>query len=903
MSSGLLGRALAFALLLAAYPAAGEEAARVALVVGSGAYKSLPALPNADADARLLSGRLREVGFEVETLLDTSHEAMRRGLERFAGTARGAEVALIYFAGHGVQIEGVNFLLPVDAEVRSRADLAGKALTLQDMLTALERAGADLGVVVLDACRDNPLAAVSGTRSLLPGAGLARTAAQRGMLIAFAAAPGQVALDGARGTNSPFAAAFAHFLEEPGLEVGLLFRKVSERVREMTGGVQVPWTEAALTGSSVYLHPPLPTPPDDPVSLLNAAIAMPEPAAREVALAEFLADHPASPLAPVAHQLLRDLARARTDAKVAATDDLEDEAAHWQRVLQLAGTGAEALALDAFLTLHEDGEFAARARARRGALLPSSTPPPPDAAELLWPLVDLAGRPELLTAFADAFPGTELKDRARVQLAALETSAPAALPVTSDRDAGRAATVEVTVGTGPATVPLPARAARVTVLAPPRHGSLVVPKEAGRELVVGKGDTVAAPLRYRPAPEARDVVDEIVLEVGEPAVRHEVSLVLKVDPCDLRAGTRFDRQGVVAGLYRNEVDTAQALPACQSAVKRFPEVARFRFELGRALDLAGRPGEALQHYQAARAAGHATAINSLAALHEEGRGVALDLEQARVLYLEAADRGDSYAMNNLGRIHRDGLGVPVDREAAVGWFRRAAAHGNTFAYNNLGWLLLEEGDASEALVLFEGAADAGDIYGYNNLGWMYERGLGVEPDLRQAIGWYEKAAAGGQPHAPINLGLIYRDGRQGVPADPAQAARWFAEAARTGSAWGRVHLAKLYAAGAIGGRVDPETAARLLARAWRLDAGEARTAAGRAFATLPEGATVAALQKGLARRGLDPGPLDGHRGPRTQAAIAMLARREGPPLTADAPTVELLGRVLTTDQPANKSVD
>ncbi len=381
-----------------------------------------------------------------------------------------------------------------------------------------------------------------------------------------------------------------------------------------------------------------------------------------------------------------------------------------------------------------------------------------------------------------------------------------------------------------------------------------------------------------------------------------VQLEIGVHACDREASTRFDTQGVVLGLFRHEIDADRAIRACESAVAQFPEVARFHYHLGTAIDEGGDPEAAVPHYRRAAALGHWQAVNRLGFFHETGRGLPVDFAKARELYETAAAQGDTHAMNNLGRAYRDGDVVPADRDKAIDWFLASAANGNSYAYNNLGYMLLDEGDTESALPLFEQAAAAGDIYGENNLGYVYHNGIGVPQDVARAIEHYEAAAEGGQPNAPINLGFIYRDGAPGVAADVHRAAFWFAEAAKAGNLWGSVHLASLHAAGALGAP-DPELAAKLLARVAWLDAADGRYAksqnhggAGGAarerFAELPVRAVVQAVQAELARLGFDPGPVDGLPGRRTDAALQAFLGAAEPQLPAEVSPIEILAELV-----------
>lgn len=244
--------------MVAASVAAADEGgsgARVALVVGNGAYEAVPALPNPHRDAMLLAEKLRRLGFVVIEAVDVDLAGMKTALSQFGEAATGADAALFFFAGHGVQAQGRNFLLPISARVQNRQDLYREALLLDLVMTELAAARPRVNIVILDACRDDPLAAIEGeaTRSLGGQQGLATVRGPTGTLIAYATAPGEVALDG-DGENSPFTSALATWIDEPGLEIGPLMRRVRQDVMETTGDRQVPWVEEAVVGE-FYFNP------------------------------------------------------------------------------------------------------------------------------------------------------------------------------------------------------------------------------------------------------------------------------------------------------------------------------------------------------------------------------------------------------------------------------------------------------------------------------------------------------------------------------------------------------------------------------------------------------------------------------------------------------------------------
>ena len=272
----MLARLSVAAVLVLVASASGALAdGRVALVIGNSTYAHAGRLPNAENDATDMAAALRRLGFEVTTELDTDFAGLNGALRAFSRRSSGADVSLVFYAGHGMELDGVNHLLPVDARLEHDTDVRYETATLDDVLAATT--GATLQVVILDACRDNPLA-----RSI------ERTGAQRSIgrmgrgsfaelnedllgnqtLVAYAARAGTTAADG-RGRNSPYTAALLEHLEQP-LEIGMLFRRVRTSVLEATGGRQEPHDYHSLQGVEHYLSgrpPPPPPPPPERESL------------------------------------------------------------------------------------------------------------------------------------------------------------------------------------------------------------------------------------------------------------------------------------------------------------------------------------------------------------------------------------------------------------------------------------------------------------------------------------------------------------------------------------------------------------------------------------------------------------------------------------------------------------
>jgi tetratricopeptide (TPR) repeat protein len=244
-----------------------KQGRRVALVIGNSSYKNVPPLTNPHKDAEAIAASLRNIGFDQVTLAnDATREKLIDSLRAFADDAEKADWAMVYYAGHGLEVGGVNYLVPTDAKLAVDRDIQFEAVPLDQVLAAVDSAR-KLKLVVLDACRDNPFsprktAAPATAAAATPtggativsrsiGRGLAEVKASGGTLVVFAAKNGQVALDG-DGDNSPFAVAMLQRLATPGVEINKLFRLVRDDVMEATAGRQEPYTYGSLPGKEDF---------------------------------------------------------------------------------------------------------------------------------------------------------------------------------------------------------------------------------------------------------------------------------------------------------------------------------------------------------------------------------------------------------------------------------------------------------------------------------------------------------------------------------------------------------------------------------------------------------------------------------------------------------------------------
>ena len=250
---GLAGQARANT----ASPASAQR--KAALVIGNSAYR-VGALKNPVNDAQAVAASLRTLGFDVALRENTSLRDMIESFRQFSVTARSAQVRLVFYAGHGVQVKGRNYLLPVDTEIRAEDEVAAKSADLNELLERLGTTQQGINIVILDACRNNPFSGSEvvgpdGRRLKFRGvtpAGLAPVEAPLGSMVAFSTAPGGVALDNPGEKNSLYTKHLLGTMQTPGLPIEMVFKQVRLGVARETGRVQVPWESSSLTGDFCF---------------------------------------------------------------------------------------------------------------------------------------------------------------------------------------------------------------------------------------------------------------------------------------------------------------------------------------------------------------------------------------------------------------------------------------------------------------------------------------------------------------------------------------------------------------------------------------------------------------------------------------------------------------------------
>ncbi|RWF68503.1 MAG: tetratricopeptide repeat protein [Mesorhizobium sp.] len=761
---------------------------RVAFVIGNSDYQEISALKNPAKDVVDVSNTFRSAGFDVFVASNLTKLQFEGQFRNYLAAVDGADVAVVYYSGHGFQIGGENFLIPVDASLKDAADVEVQAIKLNDVLQQM-RSKSKIQVIILDACRNNPFPRkdywLRDQLITASGTGLAQVRSSLNTLIAFATEPGAVAYDGA-GDLSPFSFAFSRRALAPNQEIRTVLATVRRDVVEATKGLQVPWENSSLIDEVVLMRrssrPSLP-PVLEKVVLSGVGpvdLNLPEPVEVDGGSITVSIERPPA------------LGRLMLNGKVVEAGDL------------IQGKDLPRLQMDVPKGVGEPEEMDMLAYAARDNWGGEAK------GMLVFRVKSGEGaQGEQVMASLEAEQKQQVLQRG--------------IHVTGAAEAIENREIDVPVGIGAVALnldlPTDDSAVSLKVASYPATGTLSLPDRAlspESSLTVGEVEG----LRYEPQIGASAPV-EIAFEIrADSAVSKPAKMKLSpsVDPCDSAAGEPLDLQGVVPGLLPNEIG-ADAVKLCEAAVKAYPDVARFRYELGRALLAAGKVEQARKAIQQAADRGHVRAVFELGYLYATGTGVAVDRKQANTFYAAAADKGDPYGMTSWGRALFHGSGVERDTAKGLDLLLKAAAMGHTYAMNDLGAIFTEgrngvTADQARAVAFLEAGVERQDMYSMNLLGRNYLSGAGVDKDPKTALALFQKATELGQPYAPSNLARMYRDG-VGVERNPAEAQRLFEMATMRGDEYGAFDRAVLEME--KGEKADQATAVRFLAFAAALD--------------------------------------------------------------------------------------
>lgn len=684
--------------------AAGETGRRVALIFGNSAYQTVGMLVNPVRDADAVAESFQRLGFDVTHIDNANVSMMRSALQDFELKAAGAEIAVVYYAGHGIELGGDNYLIPIDAKLTRDTHVQDEAIPLTRVLAAVEGA-TKLRLVLLDACRNNPFASqmeVTNARRAI-GRGLARVEPTGSTLVAYAAKEGTTADDG-DADHSPYTAALLANLETPGLEVNFLFRRVRDDVMQRTGGMQEPFVYGSLGGTPIYFKPEPETPQVDVVQQRPGVVD--------------------------------------NDASVASA-------------YQAAVAINTIEAWDAFLKYHDSGYYADLARAARNKLDPpifvANIPSQPeiteqaqesngDRCDRLAAYEYDPQRPAGVAGVPNATLRQQLDD-------ALDACTKAAQEQPRDaRYTFNLARVTNMSGRQVESVGLYRAAAEL--------GSAAGMNDLGVSYQLGTGLSVDYD-------QARQWYEKAAAGGSTDAMANLGNLYdqgLGVTQDFVQSGQWYqkgadlgnaDAMAAIGYRYDNgrgvAQDFAEARRWYEKAALKGSVYAMnmlgFLFDWGRG----GAVDSALAKYwyEKAAAEGNAFALSNLGNMYQNGRGVAVDFAKARGYFEQAAALGNAFAMNGLGDLYANGRGVTQDYGQAAQWYQKAADGGNAEAMNSLG-NLYDAGtgvqqDYALARSWYEKAAGAGNGNAVHNLGYLYEVGHGVGRDAARAASYYVQA--------------------------------------------------------------------------------------------------------------------------------------------------------------------
>ncbi len=742
---------------VAALPAAAQadEGDRVALVIGNGAYTHLPVLENPINDARDMAALLWQAGFETIELIDANHEEMLAGLATFAKRLTTGTDAVFYYAGHGVQNRGANFLLPTDTKVEDAIDLANHGIDANEIAALMGVSKARINVLILDACRDNPFLDMADTISLADkladvdelfaaaspntdvivrsAGGLAPLQTTRAeTIVGYATGPGDVALDG-RADNSPYTDALLEHMNTPGLEIDMMFRRVRATVREETDGFQIPWVASTLE-NAFYIRPVV----QSNVAGLSEALQQRTEDTRKLGMA--------------------------------APDRLIDEAL-WRVVSQEdTVTGYEG-----YLQRYPNGSFAGPARQRIAELGTASASPP-----IVASAIDDDGT---LEAYLGVGP--------------IHVDLPEDIAITRGVPAFEVLSAP-TSGTffRPDETPI-------------NEGHLLTMEDLGSLTYLPRVDSKAVGIT-----EYLEVAPRGAADAAQP---FRLPVSSEIHPCDLLAGFRHAPDRVWDGVQLQilRLDPEPAVEACEQAVAEYPSVDRFISILSRAYEAVGDYERSRQMAVKAMERNYPPAFAQLGTLYMKGLGVPVDFDRALELFRLSDAMDNPAAPLRIGQLYAAGWGVEQDYAEALRWFQRSADLGNSYATTRIARLYLEgKGvpvDVDRALELLIEAAEAGELPAQMNLARLYRSGSVIPQDLDESLRWARAAAGAGMPTGQKALGQYYLS----LPAperDVEAAYFWLTRADENGDAWAPAYLAELHLDPEWRGR-QPQVALDYLLRA------------------------------------------------------------------------------------------
>ncbi len=768
-------RLLLTVLIFLSFNIALAEAKRIGLVIGNDNYSQLPPdyqLKKARNDARAVAEVFKELGFEITSGFDLSRRDINFKLSTIANKIEPGDEVMFFFAGHGVRIDGLNYLLPADIPSIDQADktiLKSESIWVDEITRLFQQKGARLSILVLDACRNNPYKdnkkrAVGGTR------GLAVMNPPAGTLVLFSAGAGQAALDRLSdddaNPNSVFTRTFLPLVSQKGLELSRLARNVKAEVNNLArqiGHTQIPAIYNEVIGD-IYLSGKA-----DEKIVVPAAKTADEllwktihNSTKATDYEFFLKEHPQSRYGSLAKFKLRQLKGAQvallSPVKIPNSDALKNKA--WIGV-----------------NISKNTSIRINGTSPRGLIIINvfKKSPAENAGLIKGDIIH-------------EIDNIVINDVAKFVQKVVENKVGTPLPLTIYREG-----VEKRI-----TATLTSRYEFITGL---MNGA-----EKGNQ---------------------QDMITLAGIYKSEGDLGKDINKTIKWYEKAVSLGNS-EAMYQLGSIYQlntyGKMDKALAIENFKKAAENghinsmLSLADLYRIGWGTTKD----HGKALEWYQKAAEKNSNIAQNSLADMYRYGRGTPKNITRAIELYKKAADSGHGTAMNNLGTIYRTGENTGKDPALALSWYKKAADAGNTYAYHNLGYMF-QTGDGitkdyQKTLNWYEKAATIkysnekylhpGAIY---NIATIYTKDDFPGKNTTKAVEWYTKAANAGHVNAMWYLGYLYEYG-QWVTKDQNQSHSWYQKGADKGDAFSMYNVGQNYDKGRAVGK-DPKVAAQNIANA------------------------------------------------------------------------------------------
>ena len=714
MFTRLSPRRLPFLVIVAvaiSFSSAAEAAKRVALLIGNQDYKATTPLKNPANDVELMRKTLKDAGFDdVEVALDVDLVGMKKALRSFEDKAYGAEVAVLYYSGHGVEMGGTNYLIPTDAVLKSDRDVEDEALALERAERSLNGA-TRLKLIILDACRNNPfletMAASSGTRTVQKG--LAKVEPEGAdTLVAYASRAGTVALDGA-GLNSPFAEELSKYIAQPGVDIRIALGQVRDEVVKVTQRKQEPFVYGSLGGAQIYLS----------IKELNVTI-----------------NNNANDGAD----------KTETRKEEVAPNGISSAAADWQNIKDLADRDL----LEAFIAKHgADPVYKMLAEKKLKLLAEAEAKADVSADQIAWEALKGSTDVAAIKRFMERYPESRYKPEAEQAIAAL-APAQSQIVISSDMKDTPAArdcyllAAEPQSMTGFPGVYLTKIDAKRALTA---CAQAVNENPQDPMLINLLGRAHEADRNYT---EARRNYSK-ASELGNLYALTNLGWfsVYGIDgPVNVEEGRKAFEKGAISGNHAAQASLAFLYRDGYGGTEQ-------------------SNAEAIRWYEKAAEQGNATALGNLGWFYREGVGIQKDYQKSLAYYTRGADAGDISSIAAMGYAAQNGLGMPQNYDEARKWYEKGANAGDAYSMASLGFLY-DAGagvkqDYVEARYWYEKAADAGSAYAMGNLSRLYDQGLGTAVDAKEAVRWAVAAVERGDTgkldelkSSPTNFSVPFR---------------------------------------------------------------------------------------------------------------------------------------------------